>query len=309
MSAKLIAVANMKGGVGKTATVVSIAETLAARAIDKSSKSRTPPKPILVVDLDAQASASFALAGNDLLTALIRPGKTVDGFLDRYFLRGSDQELADFIQHQVSAVTHGDDPLAIDLLASSPDLRKLERGLIHGLTSKGYSLAKIEDAMYELLGSRINTLRPRYDYIIFDCPPGISILTEVAIRIADLTIVPTIPDFLSVLGLDAFEQNVWSQLATTAAANATPLKAPYVLVTKRKNLRIHNLTVADLRERVENRKVKYYVFKTEIPESQDVPKAVELIESFPTYSHKWGNMRTQLSALATEIETELNRRR
>ena len=91
MAGKLIAIANMKGGVGKTTTVVSLAEALAAD---------DPSASILVVDLDPQASASVCLAGENLLAEMITDDHTVEAFLEDRLLNHETTKLSEDSQRR-----------------------------------------------------------------------------------------------------------------------------------------------------------------------------------------------------------------
>lgn len=304
--ARVIAVANMKGGVGKTATVVSLAETLAAKSIDLAVKGQGRAKSVLVIDLDAQASASFALAGDDRLLGLIRQGHTLDGFLDRFLVVRQEVDLASLVTRDISDVSHRNEPLKIGLLASSPRLRIVERHLIHSLTKGGYSLERVEHDFFKLLSGQFLAVERDYDYVIFDCPPGISVLTEIALRLAELTVVPTIPDFLSLLGLDAFTQNVWARLSKSTLGLPAPRRKPEVLVTLRRPIPAHDRKVEDLRRRARDGRAEFAVFRTEIPDAEGVPEALERVTTFPNYAQKWSSdLRAHLSDLVDEIDAVL----
>jgi chromosome partitioning protein len=214
----LIAVVNMKGGVGKTSTVVSLADALATKAVGS----------ILVADVDTQATASYCIAGDAVLTEIIKDNKTIDQFLVRRLVEeDGSARLSNYIRPNVSNTRHLRKPLDISLLASSTTLRASEREIVRKLTAAGYGLVAIEQKISSILRSEISALGDKYRFIIVDCAPGISPFTTAAIGLADLVLVPTIPDAPSFLGLAAFLNSVHRDMTFQGSQ-----RPPHVLLTR-----------------------------------------------------------------------------
>jgi cellulose biosynthesis protein BcsQ len=296
MNAKIIAVANMKGGVGKTATVVSLAEALAASGY------RT-----LVLDLDPQANASICLAGDSLLATLIARRATIEGFLENHLLGNKSVAFTDCIRNNVSNVSHLNQQLPISLLPSSPNLRHFEQKIIHDLTEQKMSWSAIIKGLSAVMSGQLSKSRKAFDFILIDCAPGISVLTEVSIRLADLVIIPTIADFLSTFGLQTFCAALSDR--GLEGTRKTPRK-PHVLITRRRQVKIHAQTVEKLRNEATAAQPVFDVFRTEIPESVSVANALSQIDRFPIFTQKWGAVLVPLlSDLVREIGDSLNANR
>ena len=296
MAGKVIAVANMKGGVGKTTTVVSLGEALAADG-----------NRVLIVDLDAQMSASFAICGNALLNRLITAGYTITDFLDDTLVHTEKLRMSDYTRAEVSHVTHRGERLDLSIIAASARLREIERELIYELTDKGMSLRAIEGRILEHLRDDLDDLRERYDYVIFDCAPGISAFTEVAIRLADMVIVPTIPDFVSTLGFAAFKESLWGAKARRHTMLPAPKGPPYVLATRFLGTRHHREILNSLTEASRRRDADFELLRVVVPQNAKVPTALDPSEEPPSFNAKWGTDIVQVLAdLIVEIKDVLD---
>jgi len=160
-SAVILAFINQKGGVGKTTTVVSTAAVLAEGG-----------KRVLVVDLDPQAFAS---------TSLGVPRSELEPSLAGVLLDGEDASKAvhelELFDGRLHVLTGSMDLASADLLLGSRRGREW------------------------LVDDALRPLEDRYDVLLVDCPPSLSLLTVGALLASDGYVVPVVPEHLALEGL------------------------------------------------------------------------------------------------------------
>lgn len=293
MGGKLIAVANMKGGVGKTTTVVMLAEAFAADGAR-----------VLVVDLDPQASVSVCLAGDDRLGQMISRGRTLEAYLALKLITRNKPDLRARIEPDISLTVHKNAPLLLSLLPSGPHLRLVEREILYELTERKFSMHAIEEKLWKIFHDDFVPLARDYDYVLFDCAPGISPMTEVAVRAADLVLVTSIPDFLSTYGLNAFVETIWRR-SSRSASHIAPKSAPHVLVTRfQAQVRQHQRTLARLQAEAIAEDAGFKLLDTRIPQAAALADALVPTDGAPpTFSAKYGaHVPNVLIPLVAEVK-------
>jgi chromosome partitioning protein len=163
----IIAVANQKGGVGKTTSTLNLGAAL-----------QEAGKRVLLVDFDPQGNLSVAAGIVDIDTAYPSIGDllTLNG---RARTPGSPS-----IESAIVAT-----PAGLDLIPSNGTLSAAELGLVSSLNR--------ESALSMLL----KPIESSYDYILIDCLPSLGLLAINALRAANGIIIPVQADFLAIQGL------------------------------------------------------------------------------------------------------------
>ena len=207
---RILALANQKGGVGKTTTAINLGTALAAIG-----------ERVLVVDLDPQGNASTGLGIERRRRAI-----------STYHVMAGEQELAAAILETavpgLSIAPSTMDLLGIELeIAQQRDRAQRLRRALAGLP------VREEDGA------------PPYTYILIDCPPSLNLLTINALAAADAVLVPLQCEFFALEGLSQLLKTV-EQVRTTLNGRLSIHGVVLTMFDPRNNLA--NQVVADVRQ-------------------------------------------------------------
>lgn len=162
---KVIAVANQKGGVGKTTTTSNLGIGLANQG-----------KRVLLIDADAQGSLTASLGFSEPDKINISLATIMANLINEVEM-----------EPEYGILKHDE---GIDLMPGNIELSGLEVSLVNVMSRE------------RILCNYIEQEREKYDYILIDCMPSLGMITINALAVADSILIPVQAAYLPVKGLE-----------------------------------------------------------------------------------------------------------
>jgi chromosome partitioning protein len=274
--ARTIAVANMKGGVGKTTLSIMLAETLAHKG-----------KSVLLVDLDAQGSLSYALMGDENFEKTVRDRRTISQYFSER-IAPRPRALSQFVTTHPSLLPTC---ASLELIAAEPSLQVEERNVISHLTR--FAIGNAFNGFPEKTAStwiktELKALASHYEFIIFDCPPGISIFAFAGIQNSDHVLIPATPDYLSLLAIRSMQSRVLPE-ASKGRGRKRAQRISLVLNKCRETTNAQTIYRQRIREFISASEWKAELAAVQIPLKVQLARATEADEdrNWSTFAEKY----------------------
>jgi chromosome partitioning protein len=169
--ARIIAVANQKGGVGKTTSTLNLGAAL--QELDQS---------VLLVDLDPQASLTMSVGLNPENLS-----QTIYNVLSATINEDPMPTLGDVIVATPAGIDLA--PANIELSGAELDLNKATMGEM-------------------ILREVLHTVKDRYEFVLIDCPPSLGLLTINALAAAHDVLIPLQADYLALKGVNLLMKTI-----------------------------------------------------------------------------------------------------
>ena len=171
MNTQIIAIANQKGGVGKTTTCANLGIGLAQAG-----------KKVLLIDGDPQGSLTISLGHS-------QPDKlpfTLSDAMGRILMDEPLRPGEGILHH----------PEGVDLMPADIQLSGMEVSLVNAMSRE------------TILRQYLDTLKGQYSHILIDCQPSLGMLTVNALAAANRVIIPVQAEYLPAKGLEQLLQTV-----------------------------------------------------------------------------------------------------
>lgn len=286
MSATIAAIANLKGGVGKSTTTLMLADGLAYYY----------GADVLVVDLDPQANSSQMLLTDRGLQMAFEQGKGVHHLI-KQFADNEPPNIANLILpnavtlEELRRAEERDQRMGwISILPAHTQLRLTEMELEEKLYTKGMAPSRLASYLAGHMEKALEPLANLYDVILIDTPPYLSPLARAGLSIANQYVTPTLADSVSIWGTKQFSDWIIGNVTPHLASNN------FVVITRFRNTKYARTAETELKEIY----LKDRTFGPTIPESVQALNAMDRadLDSYDTLRGKYGRLRGDVKRLS-----------
>lgn len=286
-----LAVANRKGGVGKSTTAVMLAQAAAVWG----------GKRVLVLDLDSQCNASLILLGGQGWSEARKNATTIADYFYELF-DGNNPQPKEYLLHGVGDVrdANGKAP-RLSLLPGSLLLEDVQGELFLKQASHSNDAETVGNRVRGRIEQLLRRFAANFDLVILDCAPGLSLAALAALKTADLVLVPFKPDYVSQLAVDRVALLIENK-RRIADLEAIP-------ETERRYVCLANYVRNAGRDRVliEEIGLAHPMLNTQLPQRDAIANAFDFESAPMSMEQKYGEAALDVRRLYDELSPRLNR--